>query len=201
MKQLPEGFRGQMLALAIAVLGAAVLYLLVVAPILAFYGERADLLEQRVALAGRYETLARQLPALRAADRKWRDQSGGELLLDGSSDALASAALQTAVKSLVEDAGGKLSSSEVLAPATDENFRRVGIRVIFSGDLKLVTAVLRGVETSRPVLSVGDFSLQTGGSSVGSGKGGGDNADEDVSAAAGGDTLGATLDVYGFRAG
>jgi hypothetical protein len=101
----------------------------------------------------------------------------------------------------VEDAGGKLSSSEVLAPATDENFRRVGIRVIFSGDLKLVTAVLRGVETSRPVLSVGDFSLQTGGSSVGSGKGGGDNADEDVSAAAGGDTLAATLDVYGFRAG
>jgi len=200
-QQLPDGLRGQMLALAIAVLGAAVVYLLVVSPILAFYGERADLLEQRVAMARRYETLARELPALRAADQKWRDKAGGELLLDGPSDALASAALQTEVKSLVEDAGGKLSSSEVLAPATDGNFHRVGIRVIFSGDLKLVTAVLRGVETSRPVLSVGDFSLHTGGGSAGGGKGGDENADEDAGASAGGDTLAATLDVYGFRAG
>jgi general secretion pathway protein M len=197
MKQLPDGFRGQMLALAIAVLGMAVLYLLVVSPVLAFYGERADQLEQRVAIAQRYEALARALPSLRAADRKWRDQEGGELLLDGSSDALASAALQTVVKSLVEDAGGKLSSSEVLVPTTDGSFRRVGIRVIFSGDLKLVTAVLRGMETSRPILSVGDFSLHT----AGGGSGSADNADEDAGAAGSADALAATLNVYGFRPG
>ena len=108
MKQLPEGAKGQALALAIAALGAIVLYLLIVSPVLAFYGEGEDLLDQRLAMAGRYEALARELPALRAADKKWRDQEGGELLLEGSSDALASAALQAAMKSLVEDAGAKL---------------------------------------------------------------------------------------------
>lgn len=196
--ELPEGTRGQALALAIAVLLLVFFYLLIVSPVLGFYNDRADLLERRVSMASRYETLARQLPSLRAGDKQWRDRSGGELLLDGASDAIASAALQTVMKGLVEDAGAKLSSSEVLEPATQGNFRRVGIRVVFSGDLKLVTAILRGVETSRPVLSVGDFSLHSGGG----GEGGSDSDEDTASAApaAGGGDISVTLDVYGFRA-
>jgi len=194
MKKLPEGATGQALALAIVALGAIIFYLLIVSPVLGFYGEREDLLDQRLAMAGRYEALARELPTLRAADKKWRDQEGGELLLEGSSDALASAALQAAMKTLVEDAGAKLSSSEVLQPTSDGSFRRVGIRVVFSGDLKLVTAVLRGVETSRPILSVGNFSLHSGGSTAAAAE---DTDDENAST---GDALSVTLDVYGFRA-
>jgi hypothetical protein len=195
MKKLPEGVKGQALALAIAALGAIVLYLLIVSPVLAFYGEGEDLLDQRLAMAGRYEALARELPALRAADKKWRDQEGGELLLEGSSDALASAALQAAMKRLVEDAGAKLASSEVLQPTSDGNFRRVGIRVVFSGDLKLVTAVLRGVETSRPILSVGNFSLRAGGGPAST-----EDTDEESASAGDSGALSVTLDVYGFRA-
>jgi len=195
MKQLPEGVAGQALALAVTALGLLLVYLLILSPVLDFYGERQDELDRHIAMAGRYEALARQLPALRAADKKWRDQEGGELLLEGSSDALASAALQAAIKSLVEDAGAKLASSEVLQPTTDGSFRRVGIRVVFSGDLKLVTAVLRGVETSLPILSVGDFSLHSGGASAGS-----DDSDDENAGTGGGDGLSVTLDVYGFRA-
>ena len=195
MKQLPEGAKGQALALAIAALGAIVLYLLIVSPVLAFYGEGEDLLDQRLAMAGRYEALARELPALRGADKKWRDQEGGELLLEGSSDALASAALQATMKSLVEDAGTKLASSEVLQPTSDGNFRRVGIRVVFSGDLKLVTAVLRGVETSRPILSVGNFSLRAGGGPAST-----EDTDDESASAGDSGALSVTLDVYGFRA-
>jgi general secretion pathway protein M len=191
MKQLPEGPQGQALALVVAALAVVVLYLLVISPVLAFYGEREDQLDRRLAMAGRYEVLARELPALRAADRTWRDQEGGELLLEGSSDAIASAALQAVMKKLVEDAGARLSSSEVLQPAANGNFRRVGIRVAFSGDLKLVTAVLRGVETSRPILSVGDFSLRSGNAAV--------SGDENTAAGDSG-PLSVTLDVYGFRA-
>jgi len=195
MKRLPEGAAGQVLALLIAALGAAVFYLLIISPVLDFYGEREDSLDQRLAMARRYEALAQQLPALRAADKKWRDREGGELLLDGSSDALASASLQAAMKSLVEEAGAKLSSSEVLQPATDGSFRRVGIRVVFSGDLKLVTTVLRGVETSRPILSVGDFSLRVGGGAANAAE-----SDDESASVGDGGALSVTLDVYGFRA-
>jgi hypothetical protein len=196
LKQLPEGAIGQVLALAIAALVLVIFYLAILSPIFDFYGAREDLLDQRVAMAGRYETLAHALPALRVADKKWLDQSGGELLLGGSSDALASAALQSVIKSLADDAGANISSSEMLQPLANGNFRRVGVRVVLSGDLKHVAAVLRGVETSRPVLSVGDFSLRAGGAAAESAA-----SDEDSEAPAGADgTLSVTLDVYGFRA-
>ena len=87
----------------------------------------------------------------------------------------------------------------MLVPTTEGNFRRVGIRVMFSGDLKLVTAVLRGMETSRPILSVGDFSLHAGGG--GSAAAADDSQDDAGAIGGGGDGLAVTLDVYGFRAG
>jgi hypothetical protein len=195
MKNLSEGTAGQLLALLVAVLGMAVFYLVIASPILDYYGEREELLDQRVAVAQHYQTLAHQLPGLREADKKWRNQEGGELLLEGSSDALAFASLQAAMKGLVEEAGASLSSSEVLQPTTEGRFRRVGIRVVFSGDLKLVTAVLKGAETSRPILSVGDFSLQTRGGS------GSANSNQEEAQTEDDGSLSVTLDVYGFRAG
>ncbi len=141
--QLPEGPTGRSLALAIAVLAVVLVYFAVVSPVMAFYQDRADDLERRAGMAQRYAALAHDLPALRAADKRWRDKVGGELLLDGDSDAVASASLQAAMKSLVEDAGARLLSAEVLPATAEGNFRRVGLRVVISGDLKLVTAVLR----------------------------------------------------------
>lgn len=199
LKELPEGPKGQALALAIGLLCLAILYVLIVSPVLAFYNDRADLLERRETMASRYQQLSAQLAGLRISDKQWRDRSGGELLLDGASDPLASAALQTVIKTLVEDAGAKLSSSEMLETTADGNFRRVGVRVVFAGDLKLVTEVLKGIETSRPVLSVGNFSLHAA-SAGGAAGGDTDGEDSAAPAAAGGEALSVTLDVYGFRA-
>jgi hypothetical protein len=188
MKSLPEGPAGQVLAIAILGAIAAGFYLLIVAPALDFYAGRTERLQQRTALAERYQRLAAELPSLQAADRQWRDESGGELLLEGQSDAVASAALQAEMKSLVEEAGAKLSSAEVLTAQEEGRFRRVGLRVVFSGDFKLVTTVFRGMETARPKLYVGDFDLHAGAGS----------SDEDSDDAGG--KLGVTMDIYGFRA-
>ena len=187
MRELPTGPAGRALAMAIAALGLAVFYFLAVSPFLNFYQDQAQQLAQRTEMAQRFKALARDLPDLRVADKKWRDQFGGELLLNGSSDAIASAAIQTMMKSTVEDAGAKLTSAEILPEKTEGDFRRVGIRVAFSGDVKLVSAVLRSLETVHPVLFAGDFDLHAGSEA----------ADDD----GGDDGLSVTLDVYGFRAG
>jgi Type II secretion system (T2SS), protein M subtype b len=190
VRQLPTGRSGRALALAIAALGVVVFYFLAVSPVLDFYNTQEELVRQRMATAERYKTLARQLPDLRIADKKWRDQFGGELLLDGQSDADASAAIQGAMKQAVEDAGAKLTSAEILPEKTDGNFRRVGVRVAFSGDLKLVTTVMRSLETAHPVLFAGDFDLHSG-----------TEGDSSEDSGAGSEGLSVTLDVYGFRAG
>jgi hypothetical protein len=185
VKELPNGPVGRAMALAFTILIAATAYFLVVSPVLNFYGDEAAIVQQRTELAQRFKVLAQELPDLRLADKKWRDQFGSELLLPDESDAVASAAIQTMMKRTVEDAGAKLTSAEILPEMTDGGFRRVGIRIAFTGNLKLVTSVLRGLETAHPVLYAGNFDLHAGS----------DSGDPD-----GSDGLAVTLDVYGFRA-
>jgi hypothetical protein len=190
VKELPTGPTGRALAVAITLLGVAIFYFLVISPILGYYEDQAAIVERRTELAERSRSLAQQLPELRTADKKWRDQFGGDILLTGQSDAEASAAIQGMMKQNVEDAGSKLASAEVLPEKTEGDFRRVGIRVTFEGDLKLVSAVLKNIEIAHPVLVAGDFDMHSGTSQ-----------DDSSTTGAGSEGLTVTLDVYGFRAG
>ncbi len=182
MTALPGRPASSILALSLFLPLAAIFYFACVSPLLELYGGREGRVEERVKLAQRYDALLRELPALRSAEKNWRDRSGGELLLSGSSDALAAAALQSMLKDLAADAGADLRSSESLPPAATDGFRKIGVRIVFGGDLKALAEVLRRIEIARPILSAGDFDIHDAG---GEGDGG---------------QLSITLDVYGFRA-
>jgi hypothetical protein len=101
-------------------------------------------------------------------------------LLTGATDALAAADLQSTLKDLVEEGGATLESAQTLPPETLANFRRVGVRISFSGGLELLTSVLLGVETAKPVLSVGSLQVNS--------------SDEET-----GEELAIAMDVYGYR--
>ena len=107
------------------------------------------------------------------------------MLLTGSTDAVAAAALQSTLKVLVELEGAKLNSAEMLPPETEDNVvRRVGVRIAFTGNLTLLATVLEGVEMTRPVLSVGNLDIHTAADR--------DDEEEDQ-------TLAIVMDVYGFH--
>jgi len=190
VRELPTGRAGRALAVAIAALGAVVCYFAIVSPVLGYYNDQAAMVQQRTDMAERFKTLAHELPSLRTADKKWRDQFGGDILLTGQSDADASASIQGMMKQAVEEAGSKLTTSEILPEKTEGEFRRVGIRVAFSGDLKLITTVLKSLATAHPVLFSGEVDLHAG-----------SGQDDSAGGGAGSETLTMTLDVYGFRAG
>jgi general secretion pathway protein M len=182
---LPGRPTSSILALSVLLPIAAIFYFACVSPFLGLYAGREGRVEQRVRLAQRYDALARQLPALRDAERNWRDRSGGELLLSGSSDALAAAALQSMLKDMTADAGADLRSSESLPAASAESFRKIGVRIVFAGNLKALVEVLRRIEVARPILSAGDIDIRN-------------VSDEEHGGQDPG--LSVTLDVYGFRA-
>lgn len=98
----------------------------------------------------------------------------------GATDALAAADLQSTLKDLVETGGATLESAQTLPPEALANYRRVGVRVSFSGGLELLTTVLLGVETAKPVLSVGSLEINS--------------SDEET-----GEDLAIAMDVYGYR--
>ena len=77
-----------------------------------------------------------------------------------------------------------MTSAEMLPEETKEDVaRRVGVRIAFSGTLKLLATVLEGIEATRPVLFVGNLDIHTAPDS---------NGDDE------GDTLGIVIDVYGL---
>jgi general secretion pathway protein M len=185
MNDLPDGTRGKILAVGI-LLGAIILfYMVLVAPLIGLYDSGAEALQDRADLAQRLQNATRELPRLRQAAEDLKAGAADEqLLLEGDSDTVAAATLQTTVKTLIEDGGARLDSAEILPPEKRDPYQKVGLRVSFTGDLTLLTAVLRGIETARPVIFVDNVDIR--------GEGGAGQDD-------GGQALTIAFDLYGFR--
>jgi len=181
---LPEGIAGKALALGICVVLLAIFYLVAVAPLVVVYGDGQQELQERQDMAERLQGTVRDLPRLRALAAQWQQKSSvNDLLLPASSDAVATASLQSTVKALVTQGGSTLTTTEILPSQTEDNLHRVGIHVAFNANLPLLTAVLRGIETAHPRLFVDNLDIH------GEGKAGADAADPRLAVA---------FDVYGF---
>jgi general secretion pathway protein M len=179
---LPEGVRGKVLAVAIMVIVIVALNVVIVGPLFAFYDGNGQLLQDRLDVVQRYRTAADALPQLKADAKEWDEQvQNGSLLLTGASDAIAAASLQSTLKDLIEQGGAKLTTAQTLAAEIQNNFRRVGVRIAFSADLGVLTAVLLGIETAHPVLTVSNLEVRT------------------ASDAADGEMLAIAMDVHGYR--
>lgn len=186
MNDLPSGVRGKALALGLCVLVLAAIYLIVITPLMALYDANAEYLQERQELAQRLQRSAKALPALQDQADAVHDQvSDADLLLDGDSDSVAAAALQSTVKDIVESAGARLISSEVLSSDKRGTLQRVGIHVSFSGNLTLLTTVLQGIQLAHPVILVDNVDIQ-----------GADGADQSSDSQK---QLAIALDVYGFK--
>ena len=186
MNSLRDSTFGKALALVIGVLLLGAIHFTVIAPLFSYYETTAQRLGERQELVQRYQSAARDLPRLRAAAAQGQDLlPDSDLLLTGSTDAVAAAALQSVLKVLVELEGAKLNSAEMLPPESEDNVvRRVGVRIAFTGNLTLLATVLEDVETTRPVLSVGNLDIHT---------------TADVNEEGEDHALAIVMDVYGFH--
>jgi hypothetical protein len=181
---LPEGNTGKGAALALLLIVVACFYFAVLSPVLAFYDGNAQLLEQRRETVRRYQNAANDLPRLREeAKQRGAQSNSADLLLAGASDAIAAASLQSTLKDIIEGEGAKITSASVLTPEVEDNYRRVGVRIAFSGDLELLTTVLLGMEAAHPALLAGNLDVRVTGDS-----------DEESP------TLAVAMDVFGYRA-
>jgi hypothetical protein len=182
--RLPEGNAGRLAAAGIGLVAAAAVYVLVVSPLTSLYRHQEQSLQERLQLLSRLESAAAELPKLRAADKLWREKTRkGDLLFAGSSDTVAGASLQSTLKDLIEDGGATLESAELLPPETTDKFRRIAVRVSFSGDLDLIATVLEGIEDAHPAIFVDNLDIRGAG-----------NSDDGADGA-----FAISLDVHGFR--
>jgi Tfp pilus assembly protein PilO len=184
---MPTGRRGQLLALSLLFVALGGVYFVAVSPLLGLYAERADVLEDRRMLLPRLRAAADELPALRARVEQLRAAAGTrKITLDGASDAIAAATLQSRIEELATSAGATIGSTESLPAEARPGYRRIGLRYVLSGSYETLVKFLAKLDSATPPLVIDNLHIH------------GVLRRPGTPAAAG---LDAGLDVYAYRDG
>lgn len=155
---LPDGRRGQILATALTVMVLLALCLGVAAPLIGWYQAGAETLAQRNALLRHMQALADTLPALEHAPAAAK--TAAPALLSGATDALAAAAMQSAVQAMAARSGVELTSMETLPAEARGAFRRIALRVSLTASWPVVIELLRAAGQGQPGMLVDDVQLR-----------------------------------------
>jgi len=141
------------LALAILCLVLGGVYLLLISPVIDLYSEREATLADRRMLAPRLSAAAAELPELRARLAELQAAATTrDIVIDGASDAIAAANLQSRIEELASSAGVTIGSTEGLAAENRGGYRRIGLRLAISGDYDGIIKLLAAIETTAPPL-------------------------------------------------
>lgn len=155
---LPEGRRGRLLALALTVTLLAALWAGCVLPLIEWHAAGADALAQRRALLQRMTALVATLPDLQRLSSG--DHAPAAALVEGASDAIAGAALQSMVQRMATTAGAELSSMEMLPAEQTGVYRRIGLRVATTAQWPVLVELLRAIEQGAPRMLIDDLQLR-----------------------------------------
>ena len=166
---------------------------LVVAPFVNLYAERQSVLEKRRTLLPRLRAAAQELPELRARASELRTAAGArKVTLEGASDAIASANLQSRIDELAASVGATISSTEGLPAEARGGYRRIGLRYVLIGSYETLVRLLAKLEAATPPSWIDSLHIQGG---LRAERRPGRPGTSGLAAPA----LNAGLDVYGFR--
>lgn len=143
----------RIVAIGLLCLVGAILYSVLVRPLVALYASQQQTMAEQRQLLDRYERyaaaradLAEQLEALRS------DRSAQEGYLEGENETLVAAQLQNRIRSVVQSTGAKLSSTQVLQGTEESGFRRIGVRVTMACNVADLQKIFHQLEGGRPYL-------------------------------------------------
>jgi hypothetical protein len=182
---LTTGYQGRLLALLLLLVVLGGVYLVVAVPLLDLYAGRAAVLENRRMLVPRLKAAADELPELRKRVVELRASAGArKVTLEGSSDAIASANLQSHIEELAASAGVTIGSTESLPVEVRGGYRCIGLRYTLGGPYETLVKFLAKLEAATPPLVVENLHIH------------GVLRRPGTPAAS---ALDASLDVFGFR--
>ncbi len=151
----------RLLALAMLVFVLAVPYMAIVRPYLDAIAAGRETISEQVGMRDRYNALAAGDAAIdeRLADSSDETDGGESAYLEGASEALVAADLQNRVKTVVQDNGGVLNSTQILETTSESGFRRLAVRARMSASMEALYKVLYDLETQRPFLFIDNIDI------------------------------------------
>lgn len=158
--RMPTGAAGRALALSVLCALIGLVYLALALPLIEFYRAGEAELTDRQLLLSKLEHRAAEVPSLRARLAALQtDSAGSEVTLDGASDALASANLQSRLEQLAAANGVTIASTEAIAAEDRGPYRRIGLRVAVDGNYEAIVKLLAAIQEAAPPLIVGNLQI------------------------------------------
>lgn len=181
----------RLLAAALLVAAIAIPYRLLIAPLLDHFAAYAADAATQEDLLVRYRRLADSRPQLRERLVEIQEGSAAQSgYLSGDSETLVAAELQNLIRTTVERNGGKLESTQILSAVTEDQFRRVTLRVRMVSDTETLFRTLYDIESALPYLFLDNLDIVSRDSRTGR-----NDANQQ------GATLTVGYDVYGYMRG
>ena len=145
-------------AVGLLLLTALLLFALVVRPLWARYAANVEDIEALEDNVVRFEAIANQQGAVEKELSRLEDALDlGALTIQAGSATLAAANLQERVKSVVQKAGGSLTSTQALEPESFGDFERVSVNVRMTGATPALQKSLYALESALPLLVIEDL--------------------------------------------
>ena len=145
-------------AAGLLLLAVLLLFALAVRPLWVRYAANMEAIEALEDNVVRFEAIARQQAAVENELSRLEDALDlGALTFHAGSATLAAANLQERVKSMVEKAGGSLTSTQVLEPESFGDFERVSVNVRMTGATPALQKSLYALESALPLLVIEDL--------------------------------------------
>ncbi len=158
MTSLPTGRRGQAFALGLTFVVLAVAWAGLASPLLGWYGQRQERLEQRRVLAVRMAMVAATAPAL----QRQLAAGGGDArpaVLTGATESIAGAALQQRLQEMSDRAAVRMTSAEVLAAEQSGAYRRIRVHLAVSAPWARFVGLLSDIDRATPRMLVSEMQL------------------------------------------
>jgi general secretion pathway protein M len=135
-------------------------YFVLVAPVVDLYADRQASLADRRAILPRLVAAADELPLLRARVAQLRAAASlRKVTLEGASDAIASADLESRIDALASSVGAVIGSTEALPAEARGAYRRIGLRLALSGSYETLVKLIARIEAATPPLIVDNLQI------------------------------------------
>lgn len=154
--------RSSVLALALLIAFAALIYWLLISPLLSRYLETRGEIQQLEHQLEVYRRVASELDDNRIKLQELRaDAPVTDIYLRESKPSLAAAQLQQMINTMVTRAGGQLVSTGINNLQQDDPLQAVSIKVHLRTEINDLVKVLYAIEHSRPVLFTDDMVIRS----------------------------------------
>lgn len=152
---------GRVAAITLLLVSIAAVHFLAVIPVLDRFQRNSDAMVEMRDLLARFERQAAARSNLEARLAALRDLVARQgHYLEGTTYAVAAASLQDNVKEIVEGLGGELQSIQTMPSVTNDESRKVAIRVQSMMETEPLLHTIHQLESGAPYLFIDNLEIQ-----------------------------------------